>query len=323
MLAPGEFADERDRRISEKNLSILRPSRHFPRAQSRSGCTSGSIWRRSRSRARRRSRRCGSRRPAREGSHAVGTGVFERIDCGLVVAAVGYRSGPLAGRALRCRSRAVPEYRRPHGRRVSMPSAGRSVGRPASSPATVRTARCAPSRSSPTSAAAAKASASRDGRHSSAALGRAACALSPSRIGAEDRRRRGCRRAPSPRRGKFTSLGEMLSLLAEANGGARLSRPPPVTASGPKSRMTGRDQIEMNAPCLCRRHIPEPSLEAVDRRSPSDADRRPHTGRMELRRRSDLSKSGKRRFGPVGLLPVDGCQRAIPAATGERRAWTD
>ena len=96
-LAPGEFADGRARRVSDKNLSILRSFASFPlgakpkRLHFRfhlapveiEGETAVEAVRFDKTRA--------------EGSQAVGTGVFERIECGLVVAAVGYRSSPIAG----------------------------------------------------------------------------------------------------------------------------------------------------------------------------------------------------------------------------------
>ena len=96
-LAPGEFADERARRISDKNMSILRSFASFPSGAKPKrlhfrfhlapveieGETAVEAVRFDKTRA--------------EGSQAVGTGVFERIECGLVVAAVGYRSSPIAG----------------------------------------------------------------------------------------------------------------------------------------------------------------------------------------------------------------------------------
>lgn len=96
-LAPGEFADERARRISVKNLSILRSFASFPSGAKPKrlhfrfhlapveieGQTAVEAVRFEKTRA--------------QGSQAVGTGGFERIECGLVVAAVGYRSSPIAG----------------------------------------------------------------------------------------------------------------------------------------------------------------------------------------------------------------------------------
>ncbi len=82
LLASGEFADERDRRISEKNLSILRRFASFPSGAKPKrlhfrfhlapveieGETAVEAVRFEKTRA--------------QGSHVVGTGVFERIACG-------------------------------------------------------------------------------------------------------------------------------------------------------------------------------------------------------------------------------------------------
>jgi NADPH-dependent glutamate synthase beta subunit-like oxidoreductase len=92
-----EFTDDRERRLREKNLAILRgfaarppgkkPKRvqfrfHLAPVEIEGGAAVEAVqFERTRS----------------KGSRAVGTGVFERIACGLVVAAVGYRSSPISG----------------------------------------------------------------------------------------------------------------------------------------------------------------------------------------------------------------------------------
>jgi ferredoxin--NADP+ reductase len=97
VLASGEFADERDRRVSEKNLNILRRFAAFPSGAKPKrlhfrfhlapveieGKTTVEAVRFEKTRA--------------QGSRVVGTGAFERISCRLVVAAVGYRSTPISG----------------------------------------------------------------------------------------------------------------------------------------------------------------------------------------------------------------------------------
>ncbi|MGZ8403808.1 MAG: FAD-dependent oxidoreductase, partial [Rhodoplanes sp.] len=85
VVAGGEFADERDRRVSDKNLSLLRSYASFPSGVKRKrlhfrfhlapveiegkGTVEAARFGRTRS----------------EGDRAVGTGSFERIRCGLVV----------------------------------------------------------------------------------------------------------------------------------------------------------------------------------------------------------------------------------------------
>jgi NADPH-dependent glutamate synthase beta subunit-like oxidoreductase len=92
-----EFTDDRERRLREKNLAILRglaarppgkkPKRllfrfHLAPVEIEGGTAVEAVrFERTRS----------------HGSRAVGTGVFERIACGLVVAAIGYRSSPISG----------------------------------------------------------------------------------------------------------------------------------------------------------------------------------------------------------------------------------
>ena len=97
VVASGEFAVERERRISEKNLSILRSLASFPSGVKRKrlhfrfqlapvaieGETAVETVRFEKTRS--------------EHGRAAGTGAFERIACGLVVAAVGYGSSPIAG----------------------------------------------------------------------------------------------------------------------------------------------------------------------------------------------------------------------------------
>lgn len=97
VVASGEFATERERRISEKNSSILRSFASFPAGVKRKrlhfrfqlapvtieGETAVEAVRFEKTRS--------------ERGHVTGTGAFERIACGLVVAAVGYRSSPIAG----------------------------------------------------------------------------------------------------------------------------------------------------------------------------------------------------------------------------------
>lgn len=96
VVSGGEFADERDRRVSDKNLGLLRSYASFPSGVKRKrlhfrfhlapveiegkGTVEAARFGRTRS----------------EGDRAVGTGSFERIRCGLVVTAVGYRSSAIA-----------------------------------------------------------------------------------------------------------------------------------------------------------------------------------------------------------------------------------
>jgi NADPH-dependent glutamate synthase beta subunit-like oxidoreductase len=92
-----EFTDDRERRLREKNLAILRglaarppgnkPKRlrfrfHLAPVEIEGGGAVEAVR---------------FERTRLHGSRAVGTGVFERIACGLVVAAIGYRSSPISG----------------------------------------------------------------------------------------------------------------------------------------------------------------------------------------------------------------------------------
>lgn len=99
LSVPVVAADDRDRRLHEKNLAILRefaaaprgakPKRlHFrfglaPVAIEGDGAVEAVVFERTRSEG--------------GGAGGVGTGRFERIPCGLVVTAIGYRASPLAG----------------------------------------------------------------------------------------------------------------------------------------------------------------------------------------------------------------------------------
>ena len=96
LTVPPEVTDNRERRLREKNLAILRGIRRSEAARTKrlhfrfnlapvtidgNERVEGVVFERTRA----------------EGGHVLGTGEFERIPCGLVVTAIGYRTSPLDG----------------------------------------------------------------------------------------------------------------------------------------------------------------------------------------------------------------------------------
>ena len=228
VLASGEFDDQRDRRVSEKNLSILRRFASFPSGAKpkrlhfrfhlapveiegetaieavrvREGPSAGQP--RPRHRRLRADRvRAGHRR----------CGISEQSD---------------SGRPLRCRSRAIPEYRRPPRRRSFCRRLGeaRPDRRHRQQPFGRHSLRRADHRRyrQPWGA---HPQARASGR-SSAACWRAACALLPSRTGGRSMPPRSPA-PPSPRPGVSSpASARCWSCSPTADGGAPPSRPPPL-----------------------------------------------------------------------------------------------
>ena len=77
----------------------------------------------------------------------------------------------------------------------------------------------------------------------------------------------------------------------------------------------------MNAPAYAGDISRIASLEAAERRRRRDAGRRPHAGRMELRRRTRPEQCRQApTAASLGVLPLDGTERAVRRAVGEGRS---